>query len=623
MKIGNVKIELALSDQATLLRDNEDDRKAELKTKMPAVRFTLGGHTTEILTPSLVGRVRLFSDIEGKKSNLLGAFYVNEKKFFLFTDKFKDLYVSDNLNNFLHVKQKLRIRIAGKWVYVFGKLTHNSREKYFRRLRMDGCKKTYPVRRPLASIGLKNFAIGRIPLSTVTECDDIHTALSLGTKKESYIPVRCSRRKRKKQQMLYLSQKKVNDKMVIARTSLNGRMVIVTRVPFSREYKRSFRAKVLLAREVARIVKLFKSKKVNLYFEKESSRAQESGYYVFKQTLKYVNRKKHATSKNYFILDKKADEYPTLKKTYGSSIVSKYSFRHCVLIFVADHFISSEMSNHVLNPRLYNATLNSVVNRKPLIFLQHGIMFAKPVDNPAAMGFWKEKTPLNVYRSVISSDLEATQFHKMGYSDGDLIKCGLPKFDLSRLDKGADKILFMPTYRYWEEAKIFDKKKITETSYYQLFINIIKEFEKAKLIDQLVLAPHPKFADYIAEVLPEYASLISTNIDEALAKARIFITDYSSASYDAHYRGAAVLYYWKEKDYLIENYQAIPPVDETNCDGKPVYSEKELTKEVKRLIDTDYKVDSLYKKRYKKINEFSDNKNAERLLKELSRLEVL
>jgi CDP-glycerol glycerophosphotransferase (TagB/SpsB family) len=172
----------------------------------------------------------------------------------------------------------------------------------------------------------------------------------------------------------------------------------------------------------------------------------------------------------------------------------------------------------------------------------------------------------------------------------------------------------MPTYRYWEEAQISDADMIKETSYYRLMMSIIEEFEQQGLIKDLRLAGHPKFSASLIQAMPEYEYLIENNIGKALQEARIFITDYSSASYDAHYRGAYIIYYWAERDYLIENYQAVPPINEENCDGVPVFSMAELAQQVKVAISKDYQMDELYKERYKKINEFSDNRNCDRLI---------
>ena len=74
---------------------------------------------------------------------------------------------------------------------------------------------------------------------------------------------------------------------------------------------------------------------------------------------------------------------------------------------------------------------------------------------------------------------------------------------------------------------------------------------------------------------------------------------------------------------MIEKYQAIPPINENNCDGVPVYSCDELISEVKKAIKKNYKMDKKYEDRYKKINEYHDNKNGDRLVKELLKLKVI
>src|SRR5699024_7617252 len=101
----------------------------------------------------------------------------------------------------------------------------------------------------------------------------------------------------------------------------------------------------------------------------------------------------------------------------------------------------------VIASRVFSNKLSSSISKTPLYFLQHGIMFAKPVDNPMAMGFHKENVSFNLKKSVISSDLEAKEFYKMGYCSEDLMKTGLPKLDNATLDESADKIAYMPTWR--------------------------------------------------------------------------------------------------------------------------------------------------------------------------------
>lgn len=343
---------------------------------------------------------------------------------------------------------------------------------------------------------------------------------------------------------------------------------------------------------------------------------------MFEKIMKLEKNKK-IKSRTYFVIDKNSPDYVRIKEKYEDSVIEKYSFKHYLEIYRSKYFISSELSNHVLNPRLYIRSLNECIAKKPLIFLQHGIMFSKPVDNPAAGGFMKKSKTVNYYKSVISSDLEATQFYKCGFTDNDLIKCGLPKFDISKMNEDADKIMVMFTYRYWEEAFIMNNESIKETTYYKAYMRIIDAFEKNGLLDRLIISCHPKFTDCLLDLDPKYANCIENDISKALAESKIYITDYSSASYDAHYRGAYIIYDWEERDYLIDNYKAIPPINEENCDGVPVFSTEQLISEVKKAIDKNYKMDEIYQENYRKINEFSDGKNGDRLVEKLLELDVI
>src|SRR5699024_11387661 len=123
-----------------------------------------------------------------------------------------------------------------------------------------------------------------------------------------------------------------------------------------------------------------------------------------------------------------------IKKKCKNNLNKIFRFKHYKYIFIDKSFISRELSSNVISVRLFEDKLNQKIKKTPLYFLQHGIMFAKPVDNPMAAGFHKKNMMNNVVKNVISSDLEAEQFYRMGYDDNDLMKTGLPKFDGAYLD---------------------------------------------------------------------------------------------------------------------------------------------------------------------------------------------
>ena len=537
---------------------------------------------------------------------------INGKRSYLFTKNGK-LYITFQLSKILNRKSFMFSRITKKYVKFWGFYSDIS-NKY------KDCDNLYlndkivgKLKRPFKFSIFKNFAMGKIKVSDVLSSEEIHSNVMVGDKDGNFVSVR---RKNPKKGINYYSRKRIGNKYLIVRSTINNDRLKIVHIDMEPEYERKNVFKMKLAYIISKIIG---KKDIVLMFEKETNRACESGYYIFEK----INQLKDLKSKVYFVINKNCNDYKKVKEKYPNRTLEKYSFKHYLYIFISKYFVSSELSNHVINTRIYFRAINEELAKKPLIFLQHGIMFSKPVDNPAASGFYKQSEQVNYYKAVISSELEATQFYKCGFERSDLIKCGLPKFDVSVMDSDADKIMVMLTYRFWEEALIMNNEHIKETSYYKTYMKIVKAFEKAGLLDKLVISCHPKFAKSLSSIDEKYSKVVQNDVTAALKKAKIYITDYSSASYDAHYRGAYIIYYWAEKDYLIEKYQAIPPINENNCDGVPVYSCDELISEVKKAIKKNYKMDKKYEDRYKKINEYHDNKNGDRLVKELLKLKVI
>src|SRR5699024_10224669 len=240
-----------------------------------------------------------------------------------------------------------------------------------------------------------------------------------------------------------------------------------------------------------------------------------------------------------------------------NKIVKRFSFKNYLYVFLADYFISSELSNHVINTRIFNDKLNEKIKVTPLYFLQHGIIFMKPHDNPKFSGFHKQNMTNNIVKSVVSSEVEAKEFNIMGYNDFEIMKTGLPKLDEAKLDKKAKKITYMPTWRPWEESQIFNGK-IQETTYYQSLMNIISAFEKNK-------------------------NIFDEDPTDTLYNLIIYITDISSIILDATYRCAYPIFYWKDFDMIIDKHGGSTPVNEQNASGSVVCSEEELIKLVNKI----------------------------------------
>lgn len=511
--------------------------------------------------------------------------------------------------------------VTKKHIHMLGALFHEGGSEAVDALDtvVVGGKYETKIIRPLKILPiLKYLALCSIDIEeSVLNQASMHQTIRLVDSEGFSMPVRTSRFfAPKDNNPTVISRRLVNKEFLVAvRTTVKNSTLKVSKIVYNELYEPKNVMINRLAYGLSRIIPTFRH--YNLFFEKECSRAEESGFFVFKKVM----QDKDIRSTNLFILDSNNPDYSKIKDTYGKNIVRKHSFRHFLYAYRSSYLISSELSYHLFDPRVYLNTLRRAIAKKPLIFLQHGVMFAKPVENPAAAGFYKENLSINIHRSVISSELEATQFYKMGYKRSELIKSGLPKFDMPRISK-RNKIVFMPTYRYWEEGLV-NAGRIEETSFYDCIKNMLELFEKEGLLGELVITAHPKFSNYISDLFPNYKSNLEPDVTKAINSAKIFITDFSSASYDAHYGGAYPIYYWKERDYLEECYMAKSALTDKNCDGPAVYSDEELIKEVNRAINQEYKLDTKYKRRFKKIVEFDDNKNTQRLINYLKKNGIL
>lgn len=544
----------------------------------------------------------------------------------LFTYKGKNYYIYNNLNGIYYLRSNAKkVSLFKSFLvpfkfknnfYLAGRFKHNgfkAKHEYDQIYLQNLDNHIGQFKRPFKKLkALNQLAIAKIPISEVTKLNRIHTNLLCGNK--SFILHNISVNSFSKPMKTFLLGK-FEDELIVLRNNKKKHLAITT-IPFTQEYKTKNILKASFAKIIAKLTP--KTGNINLYFEKKSERAEESAIRVFDK----VHQNNKLKSKNYFILDKQSADFKRLKQKYRKNLIAKYSFRHFLKIFQSDYFISSELPNHLLNDRVYLDSLRKKLMSTPSIFLQHGIMFAKPVDNPMAFGFHKRINQYNNIINVISSDLEADEFYKMGYDRNDLMKTGLATFDGAKLDVNANKISFMPTYRYWEERLIYSND-ITKTSYYKSIMKVISKFEEHGLLDRLLIVPHNKFSDYIYTNLEKYKHIVQPNPSIALKKSKIFITDYSSAIYDAIYRGAYPIFYWEEKDYLIENYKAIPPVNEDNAPGPVAKNAKELLQFVEKAIFMDYKLENHFKSKYLKINEFNDNKNTDRIIDYLKSSEII
>lgn len=463
---------------------------------------------------------------------------------------------------------------------------------------------TYRLEIPVAD--LSGFDVSNKVFAVRQGTDGLGLRVSIG-----YNSRRRDKRKWHKGPILFLPE---SDTSAYFRQSVKNRLYLAVRSHVPTDDSREQR-KLALAYYVAR---LFPGKRRILLYEKNGSRYEESASVLYERLVDegYTNLA--------FVLDRSYPFYDQVPDRYRKYLVDKCSFRHYLYFFRAKTFIGSETMVHSIDLRVDNKYAREKLASRNvnLVFLQHGVMYMVSL-NSESRSFFKPKATRGKYRVVVSSQEEARHFTDLAnYKPEQLYICGLPKYDRNTREVNADRIILMPTWRPWEYNEVrFDLK---QTGYYQMLVRMFAAVP-ADMRDRVVILPHPLFFEAVGNEdfpLKKYMDSES-RYDDILKHTAILVTDYSSIAYDAFYRGSNVIFYWEEKDACMEHYGPSTRLmlDEENTYGDICYSPEELTKALLANDGTGQK--ESYVNNYRKIVEFHDGKNTERLMEMLRADELL
>lgn len=357
--------------------------------------------------------------------------------------------------------------------------------------------------------------------------------------------------------------------------------------------------------------------KTIVLFEKHASEYQASASVMYEKLID------DGYKRVYFILDKKHAENYEIDEKYRKNIVWRFSFKHYLVFFMSRLYLSSESIFHATELRTINRFIHLHVllakDRIPYIFLQHGVMYMVRLDAQYRSGFRYGKMFKENSRIVVSSELEADHFIEYGdFPREKLYVTGLAQWDrveYNSLSEDADRIMIIPTWRPWELTEARSNPK--DSGYYKLMNRIVKNIpeEHKESID---LVPHPLFTEYFKDTpLAQYMPDDYENWIKLLDRTKLLITDYSSFSYFAFYKGCNVIFDWSDLDECMENgYEGALMLNEKNVFGDIVYNEgKDLKKLVEENMNSDRKDE--YVDRYHRIVKFKDGRNSNRIIKKL------
>lgn len=403
--------------------------------------------------------------------------------------------------------------------------------------------------------------------------------------------------------------------MLFVRRNGKGNIVLVTRR--LEEYEKTFQYRFWESVPVSwilyqsgKFVRKVSKKPVNIYFEKESMKAEEGAFEVFDLACG------EHSSKNYFIIGETSDDYERLKG--HKNVVKKYSPKYYWLLYRADSAITTEAPAHANILRSGNKYIRLRNIQMQFIFLQHGVTYMKCHGNTSAFIRGKEAEPQYIFvgskkeRDIVSDMLRLPEER--------IFITGLPIFSTIKYrhitQESEDYAAIMLTFKPYEE-RLDD---FENSAYYRTILDLYAILKKYLPEDKILLAAHPRIY-YLLETTSLKERIWTGPVSSMLEKAKLLITDYSSVAYNSFYQGAGVLFYQED----LAEYEAICGTLIPNEDeyiGMRAFNLEMFEEKIKQVIQNGkIQLQEARTKEqeevYKGINSFCDGKNVERIYQTL------
>jgi CDP-glycerol glycerophosphotransferase (TagB/SpsB family) len=142
--------------------------------------------------------------------------------------------------------------------------------------------------------------------------------------------------------------------------------------------------------------------------------------------------------------------------------------------------------------------------------------------------------------------------------------------------------------------------------------------------DRIIVKPHPLMEQMMERSETQLSRYLRSDMshDEVLRRCRLLITDYSSIAYDAFYRGANAVFWWGEMSECMKHYGgAHLMLNEYNAFGDICYTQGQMEQAVRAGYSMEQNPD--YVRKYRRIVEFHDNRNTERIIGKLKEDHIL
>lgn len=179
----------------------------------------------------------------------------------------------------------------------------------------------------------------------------------------------------------------------------------------------------------------------------------------------------------------------------------------------------------------------------------------------------------------------------------------------------------MLTWRPWDITGNLGED--TYIDRYLQFLNLIISDSFYKGI-KVNITLHPKARLLLINQFPEVYDNIKNyifegEIKDAVLNSKILITDYSSICYYAFAGGSNIIYFWGDKELAENEYGSPNILQDDNRFGDVVY---DIDTKLNECIQRNYNKaqEPFYKSRYKKLVEYTDGNNTEKVYEYIKNL---
>lgn len=359
------------------------------------------------------------------------------------------------------------------------------------------------------------------------------------------------------------------------------------------------------------------------------TQADDNGEHFYRYMMQ-----NHSEQECYFALRKTSCDWPRLEEE-GFRLVDFGSLECDDLFRRASKIISSHAEKYTMSyfGDYYHYS-------KKFVFLQHGVIRCD-------LSSWLN--PKRIIDIMLTSTEEETNSiigdgSPYVLSSSEIALTGLPRHDAllekqRTRERGRPTILVMPTWRQWicgafegSGNKRALNSAFLESDFknrWEAFLDSLFIKELAEKGTRIVFFPHANILPYIESGwfnVPKWVEVGSTDgsrsIQDYFVDASVFVTDYSSAIFEAAYLERPCVYYQFDKeDFFSGKHTYIRGYfdDERQGFGPVAYDQSELEGAIGEIVENGYEPDAMYRSRMRNAFPYRDGRCCDRVYEEIIR----